>query len=116
MNLKSLALQRAHQFRSLVCGNSAGDANRDPHASIVAGFALENRERITSPPHGGIARRSIDADRCAVADPVAAAALGVVESQVGSLDQYLRLLSKLRDDGCAPDADGDDSRSIGAVR
>jgi hypothetical protein len=48
MNLKSLALQRAHQFRSLVCGNSARDAHRDSHGSIVAGFALENRDGITS--------------------------------------------------------------------
>ena len=42
VHLKGLALQCAHQFRRLVRGNSAGDADRDSHGSIVAGFEPES--------------------------------------------------------------------------
>ena len=35
VHFERLALQCAHQFRRLVRGNSAGDADRDSHGSIV---------------------------------------------------------------------------------
>ena len=38
MDFKSLALQCSHQFRSLICGDSAGDPHGNSHGSIVAGF------------------------------------------------------------------------------
>jgi hypothetical protein len=39
VDFKGLALQGAHQFRRLVRGNSAGDADRDSHGSIVEGLS-----------------------------------------------------------------------------
>ena len=45
MDLKSLALQGAHQFRRFIRGNSAGDAHGDSHGSIVAGFGWGRRGR-----------------------------------------------------------------------
>ncbi len=44
VDFKDLALQGAHQLRRLVRGNSAGDAHRDSHGSIVAGFGSGSRE------------------------------------------------------------------------
>ena len=35
VDVEGLALEGAHQFRRFVCGDAAGDADRDSHGSIV---------------------------------------------------------------------------------
>ncbi len=51
VHFDGLALQRAHQFRRLVRGDSAGDAHRHSHVSIVVqiGAVETRRARVDSP-------------------------------------------------------------------
>ena len=70
MDFKGLALQRAHQLRRLVRGNSARDAHRDSHGSIVEQIQWtvdRDRRSGTSRDRLGCSSQAVRAD-CAVPD------------------------------------------------